>query len=329
MGLFSSSFPIVNTSEELARLQSQYPSLDRAYVALAAHAKVQPFRELIESWWGDFEPYADPNFAIEFQTNFAQRSWELYIGITLLNRGFGLGPNRQGQPDFEVLDPATGRRLAWIEAISVEKGTGIDRVPDTELGKVYDAPIDQILLRLANGLETKHKIYVSYIEKGIVKEDEPFVIAINRSELERISADPEIPLILKVLFGIGSLVVEVPISGDPAVQLNHWWNSRPSVEKHSKATVDISFFRNQAYMGISAVMYCLSDIFNGPYRSNELGENVCVVHNPLAKNLLPSDFFSFGSEWREEKEELKKIRESGSHRVAFVDLLENANGPAC
>jgi hypothetical protein len=70
------------------------------YLTFAAHNKVQPIREVIESWWKQFKPYADPNFPLEFQANLAQPSWELYVGITLLGRGFGLGPSRPGQPDL-------------------------------------------------------------------------------------------------------------------------------------------------------------------------------------------------------------------------------------
>ena len=243
-----------------------------------------------------FEPYADSTFPKEFQKNLAQRSWELYLGITLLSRGFGLGDNGPRQPDLDVQISETGHRLAWIEATFVEKGTGIDKVPETELEKACDALIDQVLLRLANGIQKKHKSYLAYLKNGIVKEDEPFVIAINGSELRHVSEDPLSPLILKALFGIGSLVIDAGIGNDPPAPPNHSWNSRPSVDKKSKASVDMLFCREQCYEGISAVMYCTSDIFNGPYLPKELGENICVVHNPLATNPLPSGFVPFGDE---------------------------------
>jgi hypothetical protein len=76
-------------------------------------------------------------------------------------------------------------------------------------------------------------------------------------------------------------------------------------------------------------MYCLFDIFNGPYRPNELGENICVVHNPFAKNPLPPGFFPFGDEWRVEGENPKNIRGANPYRLVYSDLFENGNGPAC
>ena len=178
MNLFSEKFGSVDTREGLAHLQSQHSVLDPGYISLAAFLKTRAMKAWIESWWKQFEPYADPNFPTEFKTNLAQRCWELYIGVTLLNRGYRLGSNGVGQPDFDVQDRETMQRLTWIEAIAVEKGTGNDRVPDTELGKACGAPTDQILLRLANGLVVKHRRYLEYVEKGIVQEDEPFVIAI-------------------------------------------------------------------------------------------------------------------------------------------------------
>jgi hypothetical protein len=320
MNLFSQNLGSVSTYDELTRLQGQHSDLDPEFVTLSAHEQLHPLRGLIESWWQQFELYADPNFPTEFKTHLAQRFWELYLGITLLSRGFGLGCNGRGQPDFDVRDRETGKRVAWIEAISVGRGTGNDRVPDTEISKagqakVFDSPIDRILLRLANGIDVKHQRYLRYVNDGIVKASEPFIIASNRSQTEVIPLDHPMPLILKVIFGIGNLALDIgPTKGN---RPEPFWEGRPFIAKQNESPVSILFFRDAAYEGISAVINCVDSICSSPYRPEALGENLCIVHNPLAKNPLNKGCFPFGAEYRVEGEYLKKVR-SASHYDVMV-----------
>ena len=122
------------------------------------------------------------------------------------------------------------------------------------------------------------------------------------------------------------MVIELGDTNDAAAQPKHFWNNRPSVHKHNKAQVPMLFFCEETYQGISAVMYCPYGTFSSPYLAEELGENICVVHNPLAKNPLPNGFFPFGDEYKVEGEYLTKIRSSSSYHVMFQGLIKNVHG---
>jgi len=59
----------------------------------------------------------------------------------------------------------------------------------------------------------------------------------------------------------------------------------------------MNFFEDETHNGISAVIYCNAHLINSPLVPTKMGENFVVVHNPLAKNPLPTGFFPFGEEW--------------------------------
>lgn len=207
--LFSKNLGLVNTNEELASLQKQWPNYDPAYICQAASIARRQAKAWMENLWKQYEPYADRCFLEHFEQQFTPRSWELYLGATLLKHGFKLGQRQDAGPDFDVWDKSGERRLAWIEAIAVRKGKGDDRVPGMMAGVATSVPEEKMLLRLANALDEKYKKYHRDLKNGIVKGHEPYVIAINRSSLDHV--DPGLPLILKVLFGIGHLTLRIPI----------------------------------------------------------------------------------------------------------------------
>jgi len=263
-------------------------------------------KEWLEKLWEQYEPYADSHFLEAFKYKFGQRSWELYLGVTLLNRGFNLGQHTNIGPDFDIRDKK-GNRLGWIEAVTTEKGSGADKVPNIIYGTVIDLPEKEMMFRIANALDRKFKQYCTELADGTIKDDEPYIIAINRSSLDHI--DPGLPLILKVLFGIGHLTLRIISKGERQKNPESFWSGRPKISKISGRDVSMLFFEDIKYAGISAVIYCVDSILNSPRLSQDMGENFTIVHNPLAKNPLPDGFFPFGDEYKVEDEYIKKIRE--------------------
>lgn len=305
MKLFSENLGSVETDEELASLQSQFPNYDPGYICQSAGLPRRKEKEWMEKLWEQYEPYADSYFPEAFKRQFAQRSWELYLGTTLLNRGFNLGKYRNTGPDFDVQDKG-GNRLAWIEAVTTEKGSGNDRVPDVVYGVAMNLPEEKMMLRITNVLNEKFKKYCTELANGAIKENEPYVIAINRSKIDY--PDPGLPLILKVLFGIGHLSLRIMVEGKRQENPETFWTGRPKVSKRSGKDVPMLFFEDANHVGISAVIYCRDSILNSPRLPQDMGENFVIVHNPLAKNPLPNGFFAFGDEYKVEEGYVKKIR---------------------
>lgn len=322
MNLFSDDFGIVKTDEELASLQNQFPHYDPGYICQASANTRQKVKAWMEELWKQYSPYADKQFLEDFKRQFTQRSWELYLGATLLNRGFNLGEHKDAGPDFDLRSKAGNKRLTWIEAVAVEKGRGNDRVPDVIYGSVSNVPEEQMVLRLAGALEEKFKKYCMDLDKKIVKSNEPYIIAIDRSNLQHVDAST--PLILKALFGVGDLTITFEVGNNGHKPKDVSWSERPKLDKINGQSVPMRFFLESEHAGISAVIYSHHSVINSPRIPGEMGENFIVVHNPYAQNPLPHNFFPFGDEFAAKQNFVQRIREKKDykHSDAF-DYLES------
>lgn len=303
--LFSENLGEVKTDEELASLQQQLPGYDPAYITQTAGVPRREIKDWMESLWAQYEPYADPHFLEEFKRQFVGRSWELYLGATLLNHGFRLGRHVSAGPDFDVQNEA-GERLTWVEAVTTRKGIGSDRVPNLVYGIVQDVPEEAMLLRISQALDYKFKQYQEAVVNNIVQSGEPYVIALNRSNLDY--PDPDMPLVLKALFGFGHQALRVMVNGIRQENPETFWTGRANINKKSGEGVSMLFFEDPAHSGISAVFYSTDNILQSPRGVEQMGENFVIVHNPLAKNPLRRGFFPFGDEYAVEGESVKKIR---------------------
>ena len=290
--LFNENLGTASNRTELARLKKKFNSYDSIYVAISTMTNRPDFRDWLESIWQQYEPYADANFPNEFKKQFSQRAWELNLGATLLNRGYILGDHRDIGPDFKISD---GNRNVWIEAVAVRKGNGRDKVPNIENGKAIDVPEKEMLLRLTTGLGEKYRKYLSYLQDDHINSDDPYVIALDRSDLEH--SDAQIPLILKCLFAIGHQVLFLKREKPQPKTEGSTWSAREKVNKISGSEVEMLMFRDDSFEGISAVIYCAQNILNSLRDPNRMGDNFVIVHNPFAKNPITKGFFKFGDEW--------------------------------
>lgn len=300
--LFSENLGIASNRAELEKLKRKFSYYDPSYVAISTMTTRPEFREDLESLWKQYQLYADSNFSNEFKKQFSQRAWELHLGSTLLNRGYALGVHSSSGPDFKI---PYNNQSVWIEAITVEKGQGLDKVPDIEYGKAMDVPEQEMLLRLTAGLKEKHDKYLSYLKNRSVSENDPFVIAIDRSPLDH--PDAQIPLILKCLFAIGHQVLFLKGKKPHPKTDESNWSTREKVNKVSGSEVGMLMFRDSSFEGISAVIYSVHDILNSPRDQDHIGDNFVIVHNPFAKNPLFDNFFKFGNIWKQESGQIKRV----------------------
>lgn len=302
--LFNEDLGSTSNRKGLIKLQNKFSGYDPSYVSIASMDTLSGFRKWLEFVWKQYKPYSDTNFPNEFKKQFSQRTWELYLGVALLNRGYTLGEHRDVGPDFKI--PLDDKNSVWIEAISVKKGDGQDKVPEIKYGKAIDVPEKEMLLRLTSGLGEKYQKYLSYLQSNIIKSNDSFVIAIDRSDLQH--TDPQIPLIFKCLFAIGHQVLLINSTKPRPKTEGSNWSSREKVNKMSGNEVPMLLFRNSDFESVSAIIYCTTNILNSPRNPKYMGNNFVVVHNPFAKNPLPENFIKFGEEWKLEGDQLKKIQ---------------------
>jgi len=269
--IFTDNFPFVTSDPELQVLKDQYPDYDSYYIASGS---IQERKERFDALYQKYHPYADRHFLTEIKKKFHQRTWEMYLGCALLDRGIVFTSKDIG-PD--ILIEHEGKKI-WIECIACEKGDGIDRVPDLHYGVVQDVPSDEMLIRIAGALKSKFEKYKKYLEDGTVRDTDQFVIAVSRGDLGHV--DAAIPLILRVVFAMGHQTITMPRNGSPS---RSGWSTVPFVEKRNGSKVPMTFFLEKEYEGISGVIYCKDTVLNHP---DVLGEDIVVVYNKLAQNPL-------------------------------------------
>ena len=308
MNLFSEQFHEIQTQAEFDSFAAKNPQYDTGYLFQACVEERRKARKWLEKMWQQYEPHADSNFHKEFRTRFTERAWELYLGATMINQGFSLGKHLDHFPDLDVRTLDGKNRVAWVEAIAVNKGTGPDRVPEMSYGVSVGLPDDEMSLRVTQALKDKHDQYQARLAKGIVAPSEPYVIAIDRSEL----SFPEFtPLILRVVYGIGQLTLSFPVPepGEPhdRSEGESFYQRQESIAKKSGEAISSTFFLNPAHAGISAAIYSTHGILNLPRAPHELGESFIIAHNPCATNPIVG-VFSFGEEYKGDENGARMIR---------------------
>lgn len=319
--LFPDEFRTVKSYEDLMSLCDEFPDFDPGYVFQSQSTTRRKTKKWLEELWAQYYPYADINFLDQFKRHFTQRCWELYLGTTFLNRGFNLIEHKTEGPDFG-LKTSDLKQIVWVEAIAVTKGDGKDKVPEMVCNGIQDVPSEQILLRLANALEVKQKVHTNYLQKEIINMDDPFVIAIDRSSCEHL--DPDMPLIIKALFGIGHLALTIRVGEKPVSDPKPHWTRMPNLSKKNGIEIPMLFFEDTKNNGISAVIYTKDHVINSPRNSKEMGENFVIVHNPNAKTPLPQGFFPFGDEYVAGDQFIEKIKNHSDYQEPDIfDYLED------
>jgi len=221
----------------------------------------------------------------------------MYLGCLFLDYGFDLQKKTQKEgPDLHLL--WNGYSI-WVEATAPESGTGANAVPDYKFNEVSDQPEKQIILRLISAIEEKFKKYKGYIDKGVIKGNDFYIIAVNGGRIRHAIVEQQIPYIVKSVLPFGNLVLS--LSKEPMKIVDSHYEYRDIIITAKGSPVPTNIFERRDYAGISAVLYSSMNIVNRP---NKIGVEVHLVHNPLADNKLPPGLFPFGIEWRVENNQL-------------------------
>ena len=133
-------------------------------------------RAFTDSLWLRYKGLEDPNFLTDTPAHFFERFWEMYLAVTFMERG--LKPSRKGcvGPEFWC---SYGEHKIWVEAVAPGPGDGADRVEEPERGILTDVPEEKILLRFTHALREKRERYLAAQAKGIVSDQDCYVLAVN------------------------------------------------------------------------------------------------------------------------------------------------------
>ena len=273
------------------------PGDDAVYIFNRNSKYLGELRDEVERMWSIYRPFCpDEHFETEFRKDFFARLWEMHLACALVENGFSLIKPPGCGPDVLVKEPRV-----WIEAVTATSGKGNNRVPKPIEGVAMSFPQDKIILRLTAALSEKQKKVKKYIERGIVANDEPIIVAINSAGISSsdIEQTLEVPMIVKGVFGVGDLYFKVPIMGSSG-EPSSGYHLQPSRKNANGSEVPMNNFLSRHYECISAVIFCPLSVHHSrrPY-----GRNFYVVHNPFAAAPLPLGAFPVGREYWAEKDE--------------------------
>jgi hypothetical protein len=264
--------------------------VDPVYRNIRDSPRLTDARQFAESLWLGFYPLADPHFVDQFARSCFSRFWEMYLGSTLPDAGFCPSSTSAG-PDLSIQSPAG---MVHFEAVAPSSGDGShpDVVPEIECGVAQRVPVEKVLLRCRAALEEKHRKHFEFLDSGSLSRVDPYVIAVNVSNVRFARWIDHPPLGVQTVFPIGEQTVV--FSSDPEVDGQTYFTHRAFVTKSSGASVTTGVFVDPAYSEISAVLFSQVDPANYP---DNFGDDFVLIHNPSAKNPLPMGFLPRGREF--------------------------------
>lgn len=262
------------------------PCEDPAYLNTRDHPRGIESKHFVEELWQCFHHLADPHFREDARNHFLQRFWEMYLAVTLLERDFDLKRHGNEGPEFYAV--VENKRL-WFEAVAPGPGGGPDQVPPLEYdGQFHEFPTERILLRFTNALDEKRRRYCNALSKGIISEDDQYVLAINSRGIRHDAPyEKTMPLFLQAFLPIGPLVVPFNVT------TKQWeealYQHRAAIAKLSGSSVSTRTFLDEDAKFCSVVLHSGVDCANYPSR---FGGDFAILHNPNAR--CPVGVTTFG-----------------------------------
>jgi hypothetical protein len=300
---------------------------EATYESLRLDPEEKEIRELMESLWQEYNPYADSDFPVRMRNrDFQACFWEMYLGCSLIHQGVQIEPRSVRRryagssdkgPDFKIVAPSR----IWVEAIAPGAGTTEDAVPVARPGVVHAVPDAEVKLRYLSAIRDKAKKRLRNIQDGLVARTDPYIVAVNSGKIPHVP-DLDPPRIVRAVLGLGLPEVTMDLRSGA---LSGWrFQAQSEISKRSSRSVGDpvssrvfldSEHPEQAdyvgYDGVSAVLSSEMTPFNccEPWfdRSKFLiGDDYCILHNPRAANLLPRGSLKLGREyWLDDSGALK------------------------
>lgn len=269
--------------------------LDATYLHVRDSEDCDEDRAYLDAAWQVLRTHADSNFFDEFRRpgNFQARAWELRIAWTLRDIGLNFVGPKPG-PDFAI---SLGDRTVYMEAIAPHATPSL--LGNYEAARSFGTvvPDEEIILRYTGAIEEKMRKLTNYRRTGVVKDQDPFVVALSGANIPQSSIDgAPFPRILQPLFAIGSPYLSFPVGGkgESTTGISRVAERRTV----NGGPVSCRIFLQDGHRELSAIVFSAFDIKNRPeVRKRPSGNDFLVIHNPHATNPLPMGVIQRGREW--------------------------------
>jgi hypothetical protein len=246
------------------------------------------------------EGLADPTFETQLARGstqtYCQRVAELLLADMLWKDGFSLKSSSAG-PDFHITKEG---KSAWVE-LQTPQPMGIPPEYLERPGKTPVArgvPHNAINLRWTSAIAEKNRQLRRYLQSGIVKADEPYIIAVNARLLNPMAMTglygvSQKPAPVEVLFSLGPIQIEIDRATGEIVDQYH--QHRPRIEKLGSETgVEADTFLDSRNACVSAVLGL--DLLEQVALKGE--HHSALVYNPLAINPVSPRWITAQEHWR-------------------------------
>lgn len=264
------------------------------YRACRDHVTKRPVRIALSRIWnvhGHLLPETPEQFVDQFRRDFPARSWELYVLGWIARSGATVERAPGEGPDFCATHPRLGR--FWIECVVPTVGQGANRVWQRPADvTIWNGPPNEpIELRYTSAIQAKIQKVAGYRDRGIVAPTEPVIIALNQGAiLDSDLNDIELPLAMKVLYGIGGTVLQVELgTGEASVEVR----SRTAIPNAAGALVSTQIFAEPTSSVIAGIVIARTSVFNLIWGRRR---RLIMAHNPLAAVPAPVGVLPFRGE---------------------------------
>jgi hypothetical protein len=195
----------------------------------------------------------------------------MYLTIGLVRLGFPvLTFSKDDRPDI-LLDFEDTK--VWVEAVAPKPGTKSDAVPEPVLNSVQDLPMRECLLRLTQAVTDKREGLNCYVERGIVSENDAFIVAVNACALNRFGSLlgwPH-PVMLRVLAGAGDLAIPLNKSSEP------YSIRQEATIRDSGSPVNLALFYSNEFSSITGVLYSVHTVIHEAKMGVKLGDTFGLI----------------------------------------------------
>jgi hypothetical protein len=258
---------------------------DPDFLACRDHQTKRETRDRLQDAWERLAlATANPShFADQFPRDFIARAWELYLLAVTDAAGCRLLSPPGNGPDVYAEHPS-GLRF-WIEAVTVRPGDELTRrgvTRDAHLpAKLYT--IDDLILRCASGIRSKLRALVKYRRAGIVKADEPVIVALSHGAIPHSDMEGgDVPVVVKSVLPVGEPVIVITPYSDAEPERTR--TTRERVLKASGRGVRTDLFLRCRSFPIAGVAFTAHHIWNLQWRAEK---SLRVLENPRAQAPLP------------------------------------------
>jgi len=186
---------------------------------------------------------------------------------------------------------------AWLDPAH----KGVWKYPGNEIALRYTAAIKEKQSKLVGSSGPRAK--PGYLSKGIVGQDESYVIAVNQhllgTRFRSLNGISQIPTACEVLFAVGPQQLHLDRTTGVAIDQDH--AHRPSILKSAASLVPADCFFDPDYAPVSAVLALdlVLDKFVTPDDDHQLMQEhlSALVYNPYAANPITPRWLSAQTHW--------------------------------